>query len=197
MNAERIIHRYKELLAEASAEADRLNALYSEYMVCRKGCSDCCTDISLLPLEWYVLKTDVEAAIPDHHPESADSERCSLLKNDSCCIYKSRPLICRTHGLPLLYLIEEFDLEGHRTGMDEPDWQISWCDLNFTTVTEETMEYLFDPEDVLNMEEWNTRLKELNQDFLECEEGAPFRKQKRISIADISRNRQDPQSPRD
>ena len=185
MDAESIVGRYRELLQEASDEADRLNALYREFMVCRKGCSECCTDISVLPIEWYVLKSDIESSIPEHRPAAKQTEGCSLLVNDSCSLYRSRPLICRTHGLPLLYLIEDYDLEGHRKNVEEPEWQISWCDLNFTTVTEENMEDLFEPEDVLNMEEWNTRLKALNQDFLECPEGQPFRDRKRMPIADI------------
>ena len=110
---------------------------------------------------------------------------CALLKEDACTFYAQRPLICRTHGLPLLYLAEEYDESGGRVGDEAPDWQISWCDLNFNTVTEETMEEIFDPEDVLNMEEWNTILRELNQDFLETEEGSPFRGKKRISLKDL------------
>ncbi|MBF9014540.1 MULTISPECIES: YkgJ family cysteine cluster protein [unclassified Oceanispirochaeta] len=185
MNTDKIIALYRELLTEVSGEADRLNKLYDEYMVCRKGCADCCTDLSVLPLEWYALNQARENEAPVHIPEKNDPGRCSMLVNDSCLLYPFRPLICRTHGLPLLYMIEEYNLEGQRSNQDEPEWQISWCDLNFTEVTEETMEDLFDPEDVLNMEEWNTRLKSLNQDFLECEEGKPFIGQKRIPIAKI------------
>lgn len=185
MNIAELITLYRELLKEVSSEADRLNKMYGEYMVCKKGCSDCCTGLSLLPLEWYALKLTRENKAASHIPESLNIEKCSMLKNGSCVLYPYRPLICRTHGLPLLYMVDEYNLEGQRISQDEPEWQISWCDLNFTEVTEENMEDLFDPEDVLNMEEWNTRLKALNQDFLECQEGIPFAKQKRIPIADI------------
>jgi len=153
-------------------------------MVCRKGCSECCTSISVLPLEWFVLKEKVKERFPTFQPEKP-VESCALLKEHACSLYQDRPLICRTHGLPLLYLTEEYDLEGNRTELDEADWQISWCDLNFTAVTEETMEEIFEPEDVLNMEEWNTQLKSLNQDFLETEEGALFRGRSRIPLSEI------------
>ncbi len=45
---------------------------------------------------------------------------CPLLVNDRCSIYESRPLICRTQGLPLLIEAED--------GKPEVDF----CPLNFT-----------------------------------------------------------------
>jgi Fe-S-cluster containining protein len=184
LDIQKIIGSYREVLEDVSLEANRLEKQYEEYMVCRKGCSDCCTDISLLPLEWYALRERVRASkepfIQERQPGS-----CALLKDRICSFYPSRPLICRTHGLPLLYLAEEYDKQGDQVESEEPDWQISWCDLNFTTVSEETMEEIFDPEDVLNMEEWNTRLKTLNLDFLETREGAPFREKRRIPLQEI------------
>ncbi len=184
MDIGKIISDYRDFLEDVSIEARRLEQLYQAYMVCRKGCSECCTDISLLPLEWYALREKVLESLQDIQPSTSD-EVCSLLSGGACTFYPSRPLICRTHGLPLLYLTEEYDLEGNRTGLDEADWQITWCDLNFTTVSEETMEEIFEPEDVLNMEEWNTRLKSLNRDFLETPEGEPFRGRNRIPIREI------------
>jgi len=184
LDIQQIIRRYRDFLEDVSLEAGRLEQQYKDYMVCRKGCSECCTDISVLPLEWYALKEKVREHAPGFLPEKTD-ESCFLLKDQACISYPYRPLICRTHGLPLLYLTEEYDLEGNRTGLDEADWQISWCDLNFTTVTEETMEEIFEPEDVLNMEEWNNRLRSLNLDFLETEEGRPFRGRSRIPLHEI------------
>ncbi|MDC7234600.1 MAG: YkgJ family cysteine cluster protein [Spirochaetales bacterium] len=200
MNTEEIVTAYRELLEEVSTEADRLGDLYKVHMVCRKGCSDCCSDISLLPLEWFALNeahkqkpspnTPEQAAMQpadrsDDRTVEAAAGKCPLLHEDSCTLYPFRPLICRTHGLPLLYLIEEYDSKGQRTGTEEPEWQISWCDLNFTEVTEDNMEEIFDPEDVLNMEEWNTRLKELNRAFLDTPEGRDFNGENRIPIAEI------------
>ncbi|WP_246157130.1 YkgJ family cysteine cluster protein [Oceanispirochaeta crateris] len=179
-----IIVGYEEVLKDVSKESDRLVRLYGESLVCKKGCSACCTDISLLPLEWYTLRERITSSQESFIPENTQGS-CALLKEKSCSFYSNRPLICRTHGLPLLYLTEEYDAKGTRVAPEIPDWQISWCDLNFTSVTDETMEEVFDPEDVLNMEEWNTHLKQLNQEFLKTEEGAPFRGKERISIQDL------------
>jgi Fe-S-cluster containining protein len=184
LNIEKIITDYNEFLSDVSLEAERLVQQYEAFMVCRKGCCECCTDISLLPLEWFALKQNVKEAEKTFTPENRKGE-CSLLKNSICSFYPFRPLICRTHGLPLLYLTEEYDLEGYRTNNEEADWQISWCDLNFTSVTEDSMEEIFEPEDVLNMEEWNIRLRALNQDFLETPEGRAFQGKNRIPLQDL------------
>src|SRR5262249_57582010 len=45
---------------------------------------------------------------------------CPLLVDDRCSIYQSRPLICRTQGLPLLMEAEDGGLE------------VDFCPLNFT-----------------------------------------------------------------
>jgi len=45
---------------------------------------------------------------------------CPLLVDDHCSIYESRPLICRTQGLPLLMEAED----GER--------EVDFCPLNFT-----------------------------------------------------------------
>ena len=183
-DTDKIITEYREFLEDVDCEAARLTELYSEHMVCRKGCSACCTDLSLLPLEWYALKEQTGTENPPR-PDGGD-ERCALLgRDEACSFYPFRPLICRTHGLPLLYLIEEYDPEGLRVDSDEPEWQISWCDLNFTKVDEDSMEEIFEPEDVLNMEEWNIRLSALNREFLETPEGEPFRDKARIPLKDI------------
>lgn len=178
-----ILEDYREFLSDVSEESDRLTEIYKEYMVCRKGCSQCCTNLTLLPLEWYALDKVVKDG--NLHPHKFESdERCTMLDNDACIVYSFRPLICRTHGLPLLYLTEEYNDAGIRIKTEEPDWQISWCDLNFTEVSEETMEDIFDPEDVLNMEEWNLILGKLNREFLKTPEGKTLGKS-RIPISEI------------
>jgi hypothetical protein len=47
---------------------------------------------------------------------------CPLLVDDRCSIYESRPLICRTQGLPLLMEAEDGGLE------------VDFCPLNFAGV---------------------------------------------------------------
>ncbi len=178
-----ILRDYRNLMEEVSEEAKRLTENYQEHMKCCKGCSECCTDLTLLPLEWYALREALKQEQPRLVPVDSD-EQCALLVDHACSLYPFRPLICRTHGLPLLYLTEEYNDAGIRMKPDDPEWQISWCDMNFTEVSEETMEDIFDPEDVINMEEWNLLLGKLNRQFLKTPEGQSF-SGKRIPLKDM------------
>ncbi len=45
---------------------------------------------------------------------------CPLLVDDRCAVYESRPLICRTQGLPLLI------------AADDGEQEVDFCPLNFT-----------------------------------------------------------------
>ena len=182
-DTETLIRDYRQLMADVMEEAERLKICYGEHMKCRKGCSECCTDLTLLPLEWYALREVLKKENPPLKPAGQD-DRCSLLVDDACALYPYRPLICRTHGLPLLYLTEEYNDAGIQIKADDPEWQISWCDLNFTEVSEEMMEDIFDPEDVINMEEWNLLLGRLNREFLKTPEGSSFQR-KRIPLKEI------------
>ncbi len=180
-----ILEDYRTLLADVEEEALRLTEIYRDHMKCRKGCSECCMDLTLLPLEWYALKVIIQEKKPVLHPKEG-TERCLLLEHDHCLLYPYRPMICRTHGLPLLYLTEEYNDAGIQIKPDDPEWQISWCDYNFTEVSEEMMEDIFDPEDVMNMEEWNLLLGRLNREFLKTPEGRSFT-EARIPLKDLIR----------
>ncbi|OCC16499.1 hypothetical protein DBT_0316 [Dissulfuribacter thermophilus] len=92
-------------------------------VACSKGCSDCCHamfDVSLieailLKKEFLALprkvRRDVERnskralkefrAVSNTKDPSTVKIRCPLLsKQDSCLIYKARPINCRTYGVP-------------------------------------------------------------------------------------------------
>lgn len=52
--------------------------------------------------------------------ERGEPVACPMLVDDRCAIYESRPLICRTQGLPLLLETEDGEAE------------VDFCPLNFT-----------------------------------------------------------------
>ncbi len=85
---------------------------------CKKGCSDCCEEISVVPLEFHYLKNEIEGS--DIRIEKGLG-RCPFLKDNLCQIYELRPLMCITQGLPLIMPDEE-------TGVKE----ISICDKNLS-----------------------------------------------------------------
>lgn len=54
------------------------------------------------------------AALPEHLrteifsrlAQQKEAERCPLLQNHLCLLYHARPIICRTHGLPITYTMD-------------------------------------------------------------------------------------------
>ena len=67
---------------------------------------------------WQDLPAPARVHLRDHLAGAAVGEACPLLENNLCPLYAARPIICRTHGLPLL--IE--DAAGTR---------VDRCPLNF------------------------------------------------------------------
>ena len=82
-----------------------------------------------------------------HVAEHADGERCPLLLHDHCLLYSARPIICRTHGLPIIYTID-----GQR--------QSDCCPRNVTELTS------LDGSHVVDLDTLNTLLVAINAIYL-------------------------------
>lgn len=192
---------YRRFIEEVDALCNRLVSIHRPHLSCRKGCCACCTDISVLAVEAYsifrgvgtslrgipeseVISLGTEEELLQSEPSRdspkdspRDSPGCVFLDSSGACrIYPYRPLICRTHGLPLLYPILEYDELGRERKTKEPEWQLFHCDLNFQEVKEDEMEQVFTPENVLNMEEWNQQLILINEGFRGSADGSSFLK---------------------
>ena len=167
-----IIQRYLQLRNAAEKRTSELFNMYRSEVKCAKGCSECCDDISVLPIEWYLLRKWLE----EHRREVLSmirlryygENRCPFLhKNDgSCSIYPIRPIICRVHGLPIRYTVEEYDVTGQRVFHIPPEYSFAWCELNFDGYDSQKAEQLFSPRGFIDMETWNHPLKQLNSEFL-------------------------------
>ena len=79
-------------------------AKYESEINCEPGCAQCCTaGLTLLPVE----AAFIQASLQDEKAQVGSGERlseshCSCLNAQGLCdIYAHRPLVCRTHGLPL------------------------------------------------------------------------------------------------
>jgi hypothetical protein len=96
-------------------------------IACRPGCTDCCQGgLTVVVVEAIVIGRALNIAeerilLQAGQPPLHTQGRCTLLGSDELCsIYPARPLICRTHGLPLRY-------------PDTPE--LSLCEKNFGTST--------------------------------------------------------------
>ena len=107
---------YKELLMALDVHAERVVEAHSEELHCRVGCTACCRqDLSVSRIEaTYLLGWLVRHGVPEHdgtrtgvdaHPlfeELSGDRPCVFLgAGGGCGIYAARPIICRSHGLPL------------------------------------------------------------------------------------------------
>jgi Fe-S-cluster containining protein len=111
------LDNYRQLVARVDALCRGILGALAGRITCSEGCSDCCTAITLFPVEAAALEAALQAlpedrrsAILRHVAEHAGGERCPLLDHHRCLLYDARPIICRTHGLPIIY-----DEGDHRT----------------------------------------------------------------------------------
>ncbi len=106
--------RLDALFAKIDAFFAAAHAREGEAITCRAGCADCCRRrFTVTGLEAEVIREGLEA-LPAarreelaHRARAGDSEVCAALDADGrCAIYAHRPVICRTHGLPIRFTTE-------------------------------------------------------------------------------------------
>jgi hypothetical protein len=120
--------RYRELCGKVDAFFARVKARHGDDMRCRAGCDGCCRgNLSVTALEAEEIREAVAALAADARQRAAarvaggEGERCAALEADGrCAIYAARPLVCRSHGLPVRMTSER--------GLPV----VSACQLNFT-----------------------------------------------------------------
>ncbi|WP_439182205.1 YkgJ family cysteine cluster protein [Carboxylicivirga taeanensis] len=148
------LDNYKALLEEVDTTTLKLWDEHQNNMACKKGCDMCCLNFDVFPIEFDYIKQQVEALYPDVLSQQAPEklgEKCVFLNEHRCSIYEARPIICRTHGYPLLYMNEAGD-----------QWELSHCELNFTTVDED----YFHEENCYAQDTYNSRLFMLNKEYI-------------------------------
>jgi Fe-S-cluster containining protein len=131
-----LLDNYRQLVAKIDHLCQGITADLGEQITCSAGCSGCCSAITIFPVEAAALQ-EALATLPAQEAESirqhvrqqASEEGCPLLFNQRCLLYGARPIICRTHGLPIVYsddgerksdccslnLIESGSIDGSRT----------------------------------------------------------------------------------
>lgn len=102
-----------------------------EAFACREGCSSCCVRFGVLEVEAARVRVVLaEMAVRDPalrervrmQGRDAAAKACALLVDDRCSVYEERPIICRSHGLPI------------RVTQDDGSTRTDTCPLNFVGV---------------------------------------------------------------
>lgn len=103
------LQNYRELISRVDALCRTIGQRLAGQLACRKGCDACCRHLSLFPVEAMVLAeavkalpTSRQAALRRRAAETAADSPCPFLEEHACLVYEVRPVICRTHGLPVL-----------------------------------------------------------------------------------------------
>lgn len=155
-----ILENYKQLTTRVDALCNAIAAPLGDQITCSAGCSSCCTSITIFPVEAAAMREALKnlpeqqaEEIQHHISEHADNERCPLLHHHRCLLYDARPIICRTHGLPIVY-----NIDGQRSS--------DCCPLNLTE-TESVS-----GSSVVDLDKLNTLLVAVNSIYLSQSESA-------------------------
>jgi len=105
-----IIDRYLGFRGEIDKFVAHVSEQYPQDIACSPGCDACCRGgLTIVSLEGVMLgrALGIDAgrihAIVDQDPLEPEGS-CMLLGADHVCrAYEDRPLVCRTHGIPVLY----------------------------------------------------------------------------------------------
>ncbi|MBN2844281.1 MAG: YkgJ family cysteine cluster protein [Sedimentisphaerales bacterium] len=146
--------QYLQLRNEIDQLVERLLAIHGSQIVCRPGCCDCCVNLSVFPVEFAVIASEQEGKGEiTFDPEA----KCGFLHEGLCRIYESRPIICRTHGMPIVFLDDR---------EEDPAYVVSFCPLNFPDLDEDLE---FNSENTLNIDQMNERLFAINQQYTQSQ----------------------------
>lgn len=148
------LDNYKQLTSRVDALCGAIAEALEEQITCSAGCSSCCTAITIFPVEAAAMQEALNK-LPEQQAEEIrrhvsnhkDGERCPLLLHNLCLLYEARPIICRTHGLPIIY-----DADGERKS--------DCCPLNLTD--SESLSGI----NVIDLDKLNTLLVAVNSIYL-------------------------------
>lgn len=144
-------NKYLKIRQEVDKFTGKLEKMHRKHLACKKGCDSCCMDFSVLPVEFYYILNELQnKGLKPEIEEPKAGTSCTFLKNHACTIYENRPLICRTHGMPLIY------------ANDDGEFELSACELNFKEFDFDD----FNMENTFHQDKYNSKLFMLNREFL-------------------------------
>lgn len=160
--------QYYQLRADIDATITKLEQTHANKMQCKQGCDSCCESIRVFPIEFNAIKKEQECYEKTPYKfKHGITKKCRFLKKGVCQIYNSRPIICRTQGLPLLYE----NAIGNA-------YELSVCKLNFKGIEPS----FFNLENALFMPPFNSRLFLLNQAYVNSLTHSTYKNTDRIKF---------------
>jgi uncharacterized protein len=98
-----VLRQYRKLQTYCDTWFKAIVKKYPRDFVCKKGCGECCVLNGVCMLEAYsmtraIKKTPLKKIKPNRKPSNGI---CVFLHDEFCSVYAYRPIICRTHGLPI------------------------------------------------------------------------------------------------
>ncbi len=145
-----MLESYLSLRRRIDRFSASVHARYLDEIHCRRGCFDCCkagltlTAVEAVNLGQFLgFSRDRVLLQAGQHPLHLEGYCSFLGEAGQCRVYEERPIVCRTHGLPLAYA-------------DEPE--IVTCEKNFSVHPPHRSA-------VLNMENVATALFAVNLEF--------------------------------
>ncbi len=145
------LNNYRQLVGRIDELCRRIEERYAGHIACRRGCDECCRHLSLFWVEGVALALALQS-LPGKQRnrlrrkarESRPDGPCPLLEDGACLLYHARPVICRTHGLPIL----------------AGDGRVDFCPRNFGGLA------ALPGDAVLDLERLNTALAGVNALFV-------------------------------
>lgn len=149
------LENYRALVERVDEICLRTSADFQSQISCRPGCDACCRHLSVFAVEAAALTLALsqlsgeEAAVIRQAARDASPQSpCPLLHQGLCLLYQARPIICRTHGLPLL-----IERDGARA--------VDFCPENFRGAAS------IPGSAVIDLERLNTTLAAVNKLYLQ------------------------------
>lgn len=166
------LQNYRALVHKVDDICTAIDREFTEHIQCHAGCSGCCRDITLFPVEAAALLLSLEKLDPQTAAKltvplrTASGDGCPLLDDDLCLVYADRPLICRTHGLPLMVKVD-----GEN--------RVDFCPENF----QETRS--LPGKAIINLDLLNHALVAINELFIKDTTAAFLKNGERLSISSL------------
>ncbi|MBN2340025.1 MAG: YkgJ family cysteine cluster protein [Deltaproteobacteria bacterium] len=121
-----MLQAYLQLRDRTDRFFESVASRYSDQIVCKPGCAKCCEGgLTVVIVEAVALGIGLGLSKEHVHIQAgqeplSNSGKCAFLdERGHCLAYAYRPLVCRTHGMPLLLPDAE---------------EVSVCDLNFAGI---------------------------------------------------------------